>query len=256
MRANKSGLLVFFLLLFTAGALARATLPFPEDLLQGEHGRSLREVLGKSTLERQMGGLRVYGDQTVFEYLSSHPDFAASLAKAAGVLKYTVERRGEAGYWANDHDGLTADFAILRRGPGQMVVYAKGIYKKGVFRIPGRVALVVVYSAESAGNPPYLENTVTGFVRLDSGFFVALARLFRPAVERRMDDRVTWFLDKANQLMARLHEDPESVLQGLPPGSWEEEARHLRLLLAPSPSVQTQTGIDLPETPATRGLAS
>ena len=255
MRAKKGGLLLI-LVLFAAAVAGGSTLSFPEDLLQGEQGRSLREVVGDSTLERQMSGLRLHGDQAVFEYLSTRPDFAASLAQVAGVLQYTVERRGEAQYWANDHDGLTADFAILRSEPGQMVVYAKGTYKKGIFRIPGRVALVMLYSAERAGNPPYLENTVTGFVRLDTGFFAALARLFRPAVERRMDNRVAWFLEKANQLMARLHEDPESVLQKLPPEAYREEVQHLRMLLAPAPPFQTQNRIDLRERPAAKALPS
>lgn len=235
MRTKKGGLLLI-LIFFAAATAGGSTLTFPTNLLQGEQGRSLREVVGGSTLERQMSGLRLYGDQAVFEYLSTHPDFAARLAQAAGVLKYTVERRGEERYWANDHGGLTADFTILRAEPGQLVVYAKGTYKYGIFRIPGRVAVVILYTAESAGKPPYLKNTVTAFVRLDAGFFAFVARLFRPAVERRMDNRVTWFLGKANQLMARLHDDPESVLQKLPPEAYREEVQHLRMFLAPSPS--------------------
>lgn len=255
MRTKKGGL-PLVLGLFAAATAGGSTLSFPANLLQGEEGRSLREVVGDSTLERQMSGLRLYGDQAVFEYLSTHPDFAASLAQAAGLLKYTVERRGEAQYWANDHDGLMADFTILRAEPGQLVVYAKGTYKYGIFRIPGRAALVILYTAESAGNPPYLENTVTGFVRLDAGFFAFLVRLFRPAVERRMDNRVTWFLGKANKLMARLHEDPESVLQKLPPEAYREEVQHLRMFLAPSPPSHTQTRIDLRESSATRARGS
>jgi hypothetical protein len=233
MRA-KHGWVIFLVLLFTGAASGGTTFSFPEDLLNGEQGRSLREVVEHSTLEREVGGLRLYGDQAVFEYLSTHPDFAASLARAAGVLKYTVERRGERAYWANDHDGLTGDFAILRAGAGQMVVYAKGTYKKGIFRIPGRLALVMRYSAARDGSAPYVENTVTGYVRVDAGFFHALARLFRPAVERRMDNRVNWFLEKANHLVSRLYEDPESVLQQLPPERWQEEVEHLRTLLISS----------------------
>jgi hypothetical protein len=212
MRAKKSGC-VLILVLFTAVASGRTTQSFPEDLLRGEQGPSLREVVEDSTLHRQISGLRLYGEQAVFEYLSTHPDFAASLARAAGLLKYTVERRGEAEYWVNDHDGLTAHFAILRAEPGRMVVYAKGKYKKGIFRIPGRIA---------------------GYVRLDSGLFDALARLFRPAVRRRMDKRVTWFLGKANQLMTLLYEDPEAILQKLPSETWQAETAHLRALLATS----------------------
>lgn len=255
MRAKKRGLLLL-LVLFTATAAPGATLPFPEDLLQGERGPSLKEVVGDSTLERQMEGLRVYGDQTVFAYLSTHPDFAASLARAAGLLKYTVERRGEAEYWANDHDGLTADFAILRAEPGQVVIFAKGTYKKGIFRIPGRVALVMRYSTGRDGNSPYVQNTVTGYVRLDSGLFDALARLFRPAVERRMDKRVNWFLEKVNLLMTRLYQDPESVLRGLPPESWWEETRQLRSLLAPARPLQARPRFDFRDRPPRMVLQS
>lgn len=233
MRAKKSGC-VLILVLFTAVASGGTTQSFPEDLLRGEQGPSLREVVEGSTLHRQISGLRLYGEQAVFEYLSTHPDFAASLARAAGLLKYTVERRGEAEYWVNDHDGLTAHFAILRAEPGRMVVYAKGKYKKGIFRIPGRIAIVMQYSAGKDSSSPYVQNTVTGYVRLDSGLFDALARLFRPAVRRRMDKRVTWFLGKANQLMTRLYEDPEAILQKLPSETWQAEAAHLRALLATS----------------------
>jgi hypothetical protein len=60
-----------------------------------------------------------------------------------------------------------------------------------------------------------------------------------------MDKRVTWFLGKANQLMTRLYEDPESVLQKLPPETWQEETRELRILLAPSRLLHTWTRIDL-----------
>lgn len=253
MRAKKSGPFLV-LVLITAAAARGAIAPFPEDLLQGEQGRSLREVVEDSTLERQMEGLRLYGDQTVFEYLSTHPDFAAGLARAAGLLKYTVERRGEAQYWADDHDGLTADFAILRAEPGRVVIYGKGRYKKGIFRIPGRVALVMRYSTGREGNSPYVQNTVTGYVRLDSGLFDALARLFRPAVERRMDKKVTWFLQKANHLMTRLYEDPESILQKLPPETWREETERLRILLAHSRPVQARARIDPRESPPTRTL--
>ncbi|MFQ5802507.1 MAG: hypothetical protein ACE5JQ_06380 [Candidatus Methylomirabilales bacterium] len=233
MRAKKSGLLLI-LILFAAAAAGLTTPPFPEDLLRGEQGQSLKEVVEGSTLQRQVSGLRVYGKPAVFQYLSTHPDFAAGLARAADVLKYTVERRGDAEYWANDHDGLTAHFAILRAEPGRMVVYGKGTYKKGIFRIPGRIALVMQYYAERDRNSPYVQNTVSGYVRIDAGLFDALARLFRSAVERRVDKKVNWFLGKANQLMTRLYEDPEAILQKLPSETWQVETAHLRALLATS----------------------
>ncbi len=231
MWGTKSGFLLILMLCATT-ATGGAPLPFPEDLLRGEQGRSLKEVVEDSTIHRQISGLRLYGGQAVFEYLSTHPDFAASLARAAGLLKYTVERRGEAEFWADDHDGLTVRFAILRAESGQMVVYGKGVYKKGILRIPARIALVMEYAEGRDGDSPYVQNTVTGYARLDSGFFAVLARLFRRPVERRMENRVNWFLGKANKLMTRLYEGPESLLQKLPSGTWHEEKKQLGLLLA------------------------
>ncbi|MFQ5946899.1 MAG: hypothetical protein ACE5NC_11760, partial [Anaerolineae bacterium] len=142
--------------------------------------------------------------------------------------------RGEVEYWVNDHDGLTAHFAILRAEPGRMVAYAKGRYKKGIFRIPGRIALVMRYSEGKDGDSPFVQNTVSGYVRIDAGLYEFLARLFRPAVERRMDKRVKRLLRKSNELMTRLYEDPEAVLQKLPPDTWQEEVAHLRVLLRTS----------------------
>ncbi|MFQ5989242.1 MAG: hypothetical protein ACE5K9_04935 [Candidatus Methylomirabilales bacterium] len=260
MQAKKSGLL-FILVLVAATATGATTLPFPEDLLHGEQGQSLKEVVKDSTIHHQMSGLRLYGGQAVFEYLSTHPDFAASLAQAAGLLKYTVERRGEAEFWANDHDGLTTRFAILRAESGEMVVYGKGMYKKGIFRIPARVALVMQYAEGRDGDSPYVQNTVAGYLRLDSGFFDVLARLFRRPAERRMEKRVNWFMRKANKLMIRLYEDPESLLQKLPPDTWHGEKKQLRLLLAPHPDgtdnlVQTRSRLDPREHTARRILQS
>ncbi len=208
--------------------------PFPEALLKGERGESVKEVVEDPTVHREMSGLRLSGEQAVFEHLLGQPDFAASLARAAGVLKYTVERRGEAEYWVNDHKGITGRLAILQAEPGRMVLYAKGTYKKGIFRIPGRLALVMRFSEGADGNGPYVENALSGYVRLDAALLDPIARLFRPLVARIMEKRVHWFFRKVNRLMTRLYQDPEAVLQKLPPNSWHEEADRLRVLLARS----------------------
>ncbi|MFQ5656035.1 MAG: hypothetical protein ACE5G5_00670 [Candidatus Methylomirabilales bacterium] len=223
-------LVMFFLALPAAG---KPTLSLPEAF-QGETGKSVREVVEDPTLHREMGGLRLRCEQPVFEYLLEHPDFAASLARAAGVLRYTVERRGEAEYWANDHDGLTGRLTIVQPEAGRAVLFAEGTYKKGIFRIPGRVAIAMRFSEERDNNVPYVDNTLAGYIRLDAALLDPLARLFRPIVASIMDKRVHWFFRKINRLMARLHEDPESLLQELPPDAWQKEADELRSLLAPS----------------------
>ncbi|MFQ5801381.1 MAG: hypothetical protein ACE5JQ_00620 [Candidatus Methylomirabilales bacterium] len=230
---GKNSVLLLIVLLFSTAATA-ATLLFPEDLLNGERGRTLKEVVEDFTLHREISGLRLMGGQAVFEYLLEHPDFAADLARAAGVLKYTVERRGEVEYWANDHKGITGHFEILQAKVGRRVFYAKGKYKKGIFRIPGRMALVMRFSEEKDGDFPSVENTLSAYIRLDAALLDPLARLFRPIVAQIMEKRIRWFFRKANRLMTRLYEDPESVLERLTPETWQKEAAHLRILLTAS----------------------
>jgi len=223
--------LVLVLFSFAAVTPEGTSIPFPEELLKGEQRRPVKEVVEDSTLHRQMSGLRLLGRQAVFEYLVTRPDFAASLAQAAGVLKYTVTRQGEAEYWADDHRGLTGRLEILQASEGQKVFYAQGTYKNGIIRIPGRVVLVVHSAEGRAGDSFYVENTVSAYVRVDAALLDPLARLFRPIVNRIMNKKVAWFFRKANELATKLTQDPEAVLQKLPPDTWQEEVAQLRLLL-------------------------
>jgi len=48
-----------------------------------------------------------------------------------------------------------------------------------------------------------------------------------------------WFFGKANELMTKLTQDPEAVLQKLPPDTWQKEAGELRILLK---AAQTDIG--------------
>lgn len=235
MQVTKSRYLFFILFLLAVPAAGKTTLPFPEDLLQGERGKRMKEVVEDSTLHREMGGLRLWCDQSLFEYLLEHPDFAASLARAAGLLKYTVERRGGMEYWANDHDGLTGSLTILHPETGRAVLYAEGTYKSGIIRIPGRVAIVMRFFEGREDSIPYVDNTFSGYIRLDAALLDPLARLFRPIVARIMEKQVHWFFRKVNRLMARLYENPEALLQKLPPETWQRETEELRSLLALPP---------------------
>jgi hypothetical protein len=218
------------LLVFATGI--GAALPFPQDLLNGKGGEALKEVVENSTLHREVGGIRLTGREAVFEYLLDHPDFAATLARSAGVLKYTVERRGEGEYWADDHKGITGRLAMLQAEVGRRIFYAEGIYEKGILRIPGRMAMVVTYAErEDPEGSPYVEGTLSGYIKLDSFFFDPMARLLRPLVAGVMEKRAARFFRKADRLLEILSRDPESLMGQLPPDEWKVERETLRSLL-------------------------
>ncbi len=223
--------LVLALVSFAAATPQATSIPFPEDLLKAERRRPVKEVVEDFTLHRQMSGLRLLGSEAVLGHLVMHPEFTASLAQAAGVLKYSVKRQGPAEYWADDHRGLTGRIELLQATEGQLVYYAQGMYKNGIIRIPGRIAVVVRYTEGKEGDSFFVENTVAAYVRVDGPLLDPLARLFRPIVERIMNRRVAWFFRKANELMTKLTQDPEAVLQKLPPDTWQKEVAELRILL-------------------------
>jgi hypothetical protein len=209
-----------------------AALPFPQHLLNGKEGEALKEVVGNSTLQREISGLRLRGRQEVFEYLLDHPDFAAALARSAQVLKYTVERRGEGEYWADDHKGVTGRLAIVDAEVGRRIFYAEGMYEKGILRIPGRMAMMITFAErKDDGGSPYVEGTLAGYIKLDSFFFDPMARLFRPLVAGVMEKRTARFFRKADRLLELLYQDPESLIGQLPPEAWEKEREALRSLL-------------------------
>jgi hypothetical protein len=224
---------------FAAATPQATSIPFPEDLFRDGQRGSVKEVVEDFTIHRQMGGLRLLGSEAVLGHLVMHPEFTASLAQAAGVLKYTVRREGPSVVWADDRKGLTGRIELLQATQGQLVYYAQGTYKNGFIRIPGRVALVTRYAEGREGDALYVENTVSAYVKVDAPVLDPVARLFRPLVERIMNKRVAWFFGKANQLMTKLTQDPEAVLQKLPPGTWHKEAAELRRLLN---AIQTDIG--------------
>jgi hypothetical protein len=232
-------ILILGLISFAAATPQATSIPFPEDLLKDGQRASVKEVVEDFTVHRQMGGLRLLGSEAVLGHLVVHPEFTASLAQAAGVLNYTVRREGPAAYWADDHKGLAGRIELLQATQGQLVYYAQGTYEKGFIRIPGRVALVARYAEGKEGDAFYVENAVSAYVRVDAPMLDPVARLFRPLVERIMNKRVAWFFGKANKLMTKLTQDPEAVLQKLPPGTWRKEAAELRTLLK---AAETDTG--------------
>jgi hypothetical protein len=223
--------LVLALVSFAAVTPQATRIPFPEDLLKDEQRRPVREVVEDFTVHRQMGGLRLLGSEAVLGHLVMHPEFTASLARAAGVLKYTVTRQGPAEYWTDDQKGLAGRVEILQATQGQLVYYAQGAYKNGIIRIPGRLALVVRYTEGRDEDAFYVENTVSAYLRLDGALLDPLARLFRPVVQGIMNKKIVWFFAKANELMTKLTQDPEAVLQKLPHDTWEKEIAELRILL-------------------------
>ena len=223
--------LVLALVSFAAATPQATSIPFPEELLKAERRRPVKEVVEDFTLHRQMSGLRLLGSEAMLGYLVMHPEFTASLAQAAGVLRYTVRREGPAEVWADDHKGLSGRIELLQATQGQLVYYAQGTYRKGFIRIPGRVALVARYAERREQHSFYVENTVSAYVRVDAPLLDPLARLFRPVVEGIMNRKVAFFFRKANELMTKLTQDTEAVLQKLPPDTWQKEVAELRILL-------------------------
>ncbi|MFQ5839169.1 MAG: hypothetical protein ACE5HK_00430 [Candidatus Methylomirabilales bacterium] len=224
-------LFLLSLSLLTASAAAEE---IPHEALVGQTGAAVKRLLAKHTIHRTVSGIRVPGSPPLFAFLLDHPDFAAALARAAGVSRYKIRREGDGRYFGDDGRGATGVFERVAVLDGRRVFLAQGQYKARLFgRIRADMAIIVTFrqAEDTAGNPS-TENSLTGYVRIRHALLHPLLKLFGPLVDKAVDRKVRRFYRKARALLERLTTEGETLLALLPAEAWIEERQRLKALLA------------------------
>jgi len=215
-----AGLLVFL----PAGAPPVALLPVESQV---------REVREHPLLAHTVSGLRVNSSLPLYEFLLTHPDITAALARALGAARYRVSPDGENGYRGEDGKGAKGHFTLVERAEGRRVYFVQGTYDKPLLpTIAGRLVLVMEYRTNGPGDPG-IENRIQGFVRIDTPIVGTLVKLARPLVKRSMNKKVRHLFEKVAHLLDAASADPPEALRRLaedgPRAPQDLEA--LRLLL-------------------------
>ncbi|RUL88878.1 hypothetical protein [Tautonia sociabilis] len=125
-------------------------------------------------------------------------------------------------YQGTDGNGTTATWSFVLRSPQLHVLLCRMEYHnpKGSAHLEGRIVLVVrtSYYKEATG-APWIQHEVEAFVKIDSRGWRAVARTFRPLIERLLVDQLQeagWFVSLMGRLVETYPNWAEQVVSSHP----------------------------------------
>lgn len=191
----------------------------------GEAPHALREAVGARpeyaslltdyTFQRKVAVTARVLDATLHEFLLSHPDVGAALARVQGLGPYRVRRIGPGVFAGTDGEGVSTVLRILNEAPGRRVLHANGRYTTRLFPdISGEALVLVTTRYEEAGNAELAHGQLLVYARLDNRMLGWLLGVLRPFIGGVLDAKIAKaFLNesRANQLVR----DPDALLARL-----------------------------------------
>lgn len=125
-------------------------------------------------------------------------------------------------YQGTDGNGTTATWSFVVRSPQMHALLCKMEYRgpRGSALLEGRIVLIVHtnYYKESGGNP-WIQHEVEAFVKVDSRGWRAVAKTFRPLIERVLVDQIQeagWFVSLMGRLVESYPDWAEQVISAQP----------------------------------------
>lgn len=202
-----------FLVLACVVAAAGAALP-PD--LPAAHRARLDAIAQAASVSTRVDTEPFPARPEVFQYLLDHPEFATRVTRVLKVARYRIWRETD-GLHLDDGWGAVGRFEIVYAVGGTRVMYARGVYQKRLLPdIHGEAVVMIEYGVRPGPDGKSLiAATVTGFVKLDSGFLSAATKLLTP-VARAKAEREARVLVKVFAKVSRAAEErPAALVQDL-----------------------------------------
>lgn len=214
---------------------ARPSATLPTRIPPAERAR-LQEVAQGASVSVQASGEPFVVRRDVFEFLLDHPELATHLTRALRLARYRIWR-GPEGLWLDDGWGVVGQFSVVYAASGTRVVYARGQYQSGLLpSIHGEAVVVIEYGVDPTGDHRSLISpAVTGFVKLDSGFFALAGRLAGAVATAKAEKEAKRFAKIVTRASRAIDENPAHVHEQMrqrpdvPRGDLEEFRRLLHL---------------------------
>jgi len=214
---------------------ARPSATLPSQIPPAERAR-LQEVAEGASVSVQASGEPFVARRDVFEFLLDHPELATHLTRALRLARYRIWR-GPEGLWLDDGWGVVGRFSVVYAASGTRVVYARGQYQSGLLpSIHGQAVVFIEYGVDpTRDHRSLISPAVTGFVKLDSGFFALAGRLAGSVATAKAEKEAKRFAKIVTRASRALDENPAHVLEQLrqrpdvPRGDLEEFRRLLHL---------------------------
>ncbi|WP_169975263.1 hypothetical protein [Tautonia rosea] len=125
-------------------------------------------------------------------------------------------------YQGTDGSGTTATWSFVLRSPQMHALLCNLEYRspRGSAHLEGRIVLIVHtnYFKEASGSP-WIQHNVEAFVKVDSKGWRAVAKTFRPLIERLLEDQIQeagWFVSLMGRLVETYPNWAEEVISSHP----------------------------------------
>jgi hypothetical protein len=196
-------------------AIAGAAPTLPPDLPAGQRAR-LDPVANAAAVSTRVDAEPFVGRPDVFEFLLNHPEFASRVTRVLRVARYRIWREPE-GLWLDDGWGTVGRFDIVYAVGRTRVMHARGVYSRRLLPdIRGEAIVMIEYDVRPAPEGRSLiAATVTGFVKLDSGFLSGATNVLGPIAQRKADHEARVLMRVFSKVSRAADEQPAKLCQDL-----------------------------------------
>lgn len=223
---------VLFLAVVFVPVLALAVGDLPG--LAGKKAAAVNEVVARPTISRvsALPGLPVSSRQ--YEFLLDRPRLSMALAHICdpSLDLYKIEVRPDGTCHVDDPSGLAGDMELVNSTPGKRVYFISGHYDLLKMRFNGRMVLMTEYSERVCADGEFVDSKATSYVKVDSAFVGAFAKLMAFLFPRKVDARIGRFSNAVKGVAVAVHNDPAGMYKRLAAsGEFSpEELREYRLM--------------------------
>ena len=196
-------------------ALAGAAPTLPPNLPAPQRAR-LEAVSQAAAVSTRVDTEPFLGRPEVFEFLLNHPEFATRVTRVLRVARYRIWRESD-GLWLDDGWGTVGRFDVVYAAGRTRVMHARGVYSQRLLPdIHGEAVVVIEYDVRPAPDGrQMIAATVTGFVKLDSGFLATATKLLTPVAQRKADREARVLMRVFSKVSRAADERPASLCQDL-----------------------------------------
>jgi hypothetical protein len=214
-RLRLVALLAICLTLGTPSARAASLVVLPVDVPADERAR-LERLAKAASVATRVETEPFLTRREIFEYLLDHMEFATHVTRTLRLARYRIWRTSE-GLFLDDGWGATGRFSVILAAAGRRVMYARGAYRQAVLpTINGEAVAMIEYEVTPAGDGrDRVLATVSGFVKLDSGFLSLATKIAGPIAQRKADLEARRLMRTFARVSRAIEDNPADVYERL-----------------------------------------
>jgi hypothetical protein len=214
-RFRLAALVALCLALAASSAPAAPAVTLPPEMRADERAR-LERIAEAASVSTRVETDPFLSRRQVFEYLLDHPEFATHVTRTLRLARYRIWQTSE-GLYLDDGWGATGHFSVVHSVAGQRVMYARGSYRQTMLpTINGEAVAMIQYGITPMGESRELVHaTVSGFVKLDSGFLAAATKLAGSMAQRKADLEARRLIRVFARVSRAIEDNPADVYERL-----------------------------------------